>query len=69
MQLKGKCTPSGNLLAQIKVEANDPQWVEGFQDGQLQGAMSAPDMSRGHQYALGFLTGRWVSVPASLLRH
>lgn len=45
---------------------SDPQWSEGFADGQNQKWTSAPDMRKGLRYAHGWITGRLQSFPASL---
>lgn len=57
------------LMAQYSAEAADPVWREGFADGRAPGALTTPDMRRGRAYALGYITGRWVSWPVSMSTH
>ena len=64
-----KCKANAKLIDEIAQEMSDPIWQEGFRDGQSPWAGSAPDMGRGHRYALGWITGRFVSVPPSLGVH
>lgn len=63
---KTKCAANARLIEEIASEMSDPAWQEGFRDGQAARCESAPDMGRGHRYALGWITGRFVSVPPSL---
>lgn len=57
------------LAAQIAQESKDPDWAAGFADAQSPGALSAPPMARGHQYALGYLTALLFKDPPSGRRH
>ena len=60
------------LRTEIEAERRDPNWLAGFRDGQASRAVangrfavaSSPDMSRGHGYALGWLTGALLSEPS-----
>jgi hypothetical protein len=58
-----------DLAAQIDMEMQDPIWLEGFIDGQSARCESAPNMARGHAYAMGWITGRFLTCPPSLKRH
>lgn len=61
-----------NLLNEIAQEMTDPIWLEGFADGAAAKGQTAPDMGRGHRYALGWITGRYqrhLAVHPSLSYH
>jgi hypothetical protein len=52
-----------------KIIEESPEFLAGLEDGRQPWAGSAPDMRRGREYAMGWITGRWVSDPPSLKRH
>jgi hypothetical protein len=69
MKAHAKHKPLTDMVAAIASEMSDPDWREGFQDGQAARSESAPNMARGHKYAMGWITGRFVTMPPSLKVH
>lgn len=69
MNAQTKCKANAKLIDEIASEMADPVWQEGFRDGQAARCESAPDMGRGRTYAMGWITGRFVTVPPSLGLH
>ncbi len=64
-----KHKPLTDLAAEIDLGMKDPVWLEGFVDGQSARHESAPNMGRGHKYAMGWIMGRFVTPSPSLKRH
>lgn len=46
-------------LSQLCTDEMSPAWLEGYRDGLAPQGGSSPDMRRGRDYAMGWLTGRW----------
>ncbi len=63
--VKARCNPQ--LKPEMHLES--AEWREGYVDGQHQVWASAPDMRRGMDYALGWITARFCKQPPSLARH
>lgn len=62
-----KCAAKTKLEPEI--DMNSPEWREGLVEGSAPGALSAPNMSRGRTYAMGYLTAQIKKEPPSLRRH
>ncbi len=63
--VKTRCNPP--LTPEMNFES--AEWRDGYLDGRLQTWASSPDMRRGMQYALGWITARFCKEPPSLSKH